>query len=192
MYHVQLRESVHVVRAFNLTAEEVRNRYLSLLAAGSPFMLEGHEWEPRKTRLLIYEGPELRPDQIAMGRGWPTVERSGTDVTKELLAQPPTTSAGERVPEVDQLKERLIGRLSADEIELSEILRMVAGLMPGHRVSEQLAATEQAVWELLHQGQAQLQEHGVVVAKESWQHTLLAVDTWLGEAQGVNLAPATF
>jgi len=31
------------------------------------FVYEGHEWEPRKTKLSVYEADQVAADQIAMG-----------------------------------------------------------------------------------------------------------------------------
>jgi hypothetical protein len=179
VYHVQIREGVHAVRAFNLTADQVRGRFIAPLTGSELFTVEDHEFDPRKTRLTILDGRELRPDQISMGRGWPNAEKYSTDVTVEMLEQPQPAQVLARPQATDQLKERLIGRLSAGEITLLEIVELAATLTPGQRVSEQVAISELAVWELLHQETAELQQDGDVLSSDDWQQTLLALGSWL-------------
>ncbi len=61
-------------------------------AAGRPFDLSDHHLSPERAKLTIYKGPELKPEQMGMGRGWANVTRSGEEVT-ELLGL-----AGELAP----------------------------------------------------------------------------------------------
>jgi hypothetical protein len=87
MFHAEIREGTHVVREFNLDERALWVRYLAPLMGDGNFVREGHEWIPRKTRIKILEGPELRPDQISMGRGWPNAQRGGTDVTQPVMTR---------------------------------------------------------------------------------------------------------
>jgi hypothetical protein len=186
MYHVEMRMGMSVVREFNLGEERLWLEILRPLMAGQDFMHEGHEFSPRQTRLKVYEGPELRPDQLGMGRGWSNVERSAHDVTERVLARarehvsaggaPGPTSAGAVAPEAasagvpapgaasagvaDLLRERLIGRLSAGPITAPEVLATAAELMPGGSEPERLAAAQQAIWALLDRELAQLAPSG--------------------------------
>ncbi len=82
-----MRMGISVVREFNLGERELWTRFLAPLMADQDFTLEGHDFTPRKTRITIYDGPELRPDQLGMGRGWQNVERTGSDVTAAVLAR---------------------------------------------------------------------------------------------------------
>jgi hypothetical protein len=161
MFHVEMRMGAEVVRQFNLSEQGLWTRYLAPLMADRDFVLEGHDFTPRKTRISIFEGPQLRPDQLALGRGWQNVERSGNDVTEAILARsheyvsaaqasPPT------VPVPDALRERLIGRLSAGPVTFDEITDMAAELTPGSAAGEQLASAERAALDLLRNGAAQL------------------------------------
>jgi hypothetical protein len=169
MFHVEIRAGMQVVRKFNLTDRRLWLEFLAPLMADKEFSVEGHEFVPRQSRLTIYEGPELRPDQLGMGRGWQNAERSASDVTERVLARtrehvaanaqtaaadatpPPTTAAS-----VDLLRERLIGRLSAGPITGQELCSIAAELMPDSGENERLESARQAVWALLERDAAQL------------------------------------
>ncbi len=164
MFHAELRMGMHVVRRFNLADAELWHGFIEPLLGGADFELEGHEFSPRETQMTIYEGPALRPDQLALGHGWQNAERSGNDVTARVLATA-REHLSKRVAEPltddhagrsEQLRERLLGRLSAGPAAAPDILALAAEL-PGERspaACEQLAA--QAVWELLAQGRCEL------------------------------------
>lgn len=169
MYHVEMRMGMQVVREFNLSEQRLWLQFLQPLMAGRDFMLEGHEFSPRQTRLKVFEGPELRPDQLGMGRGWPNVERAAEDVTERVLARARehterATAAGPavavRAGTVDLLRERLIGRLSAGPIAAAEILALAAELMPDAGEAQRRGAAEQAAWALLERDLAQLTPRG--------------------------------
>jgi hypothetical protein len=161
--HVEMRFRFQTARAFNLGAEEVETRFLKPLRAGKLFEYEGREWDPRKTKLKVYEAPEMAAHQLGMGRGWQTVEKEGREVTQAMLAsggsgvtQGPRQTAGARPPVTDQLHERLIGRLSAGPVTLPEVIAIATDLMPESDVDERSAVSAQAIWELLREGNAQL------------------------------------
>jgi hypothetical protein len=157
VYHVQLYTRLHQARVYNLSIEELQQQFLDPMRGPGLFVYEGHEYEPRKTKLAVYEADRLRPDQIAMGRGWPNVEKLGKDVTLEVLAQRPAPGPVAGTPAaLAQLKERLIGRLSAGPVTLQEIIAMAGDLMPGSDADEQVAASHRAASELLHSGSALL------------------------------------
>ena len=168
MLHVEMRFRFQTARAFNLGAEEVETRFLKPLRAGKVFEYEGKEWDPRKTKLKVYEAPELAAHQLGMGRGWQTVEKEGREVTATMLAgggsgvtEAPEQTAGarpqaQRPPVTDQLHERLIGRLSAGPVTLPEVIAIATDLMPESDVDERAAVSAQAIWELLREGNAQL------------------------------------
>ncbi len=155
MDHVQLYTRLHQARVYNLEEEELQREFLDRMRSERLFVYEGHEWEPRKTQLSVYEADRLRPDQIAMGRGWGNVMKLGRDVTKEMLAQRPAPAPLAASPAaVALLKERLIGRLSAGPVTLQEIIAMAADLMPGSESDDQVAVSHRAASELLHTGGA--------------------------------------
>jgi hypothetical protein len=162
MFHLEMRQGMHVVRAFNMTEEQLFARFLGPLLADQEFTYEGHEWKPRKTRVRIFDGPELQTYQLGMGRGWQEVERSYSDVTEAVLtaarrrgpAQPavPTQPA----VAVDLLRERLIGRLFAEPVSFDDLVAMAAELMPDAAAQAQLAAAQRAALEVLQAGGANL------------------------------------
>ena len=159
MFHVEMRMGISVVREFNLGERELWTRFLGPLMADKDFTLEGHDFTPRKTRIAIYNGPELRLDQLGLGRGWQNVERTGSDVTAEILATAHEHAGAARTaapPTWEVLRERAIGRLTAGQVSYDEIVAMAADLMPDSTVGEQLAAGERAAVELLRSGAAQL------------------------------------
>ena len=178
MFHLELRQRPHVSRAFNLDEDELNERFLIPLASGRPLVYADREWEPRKTTVTIYEGPELRPDEIGMGRGWGNVTRSGTDVTEQLLAT--LRSQPLRPPALDLLKRRLEGELESRPLALGDAVVMADDLLEGHRASERLALVETAIWELLHAGEIELLAgaDSAPVARDGWQSLLLAWSAW--------------
>lgn len=157
VYHVDLRSGVHAARAFNLSGEELERRFAAPMRAGRTFSFEDREWEPKDTRMTVYEAEQLRPDQIGMGRGWQTVQKLGSDVTAQVLAAAVQTAAAPAGPSThDPLRERLIGRLAAGPVTLPEIISIAAALDPDATMEEHAGASAQAIWELLRQGSAQL------------------------------------
>ncbi|HWD70687.1 MAG TPA: hypothetical protein VG293_10870 [Solirubrobacteraceae bacterium] len=165
MFHVEMRMGIQLVREFNLSERRLWLQFLQPLMADQDFTLEGHEFSPRQTRLKVYEGPELRPDQLGMGRGWQNVERSAGDVTERVLARAREHSARadpERAQPAaaDLLRERLIGRLSAGPARAAEVLAMAAEMMPDSSDAERLQAAQEACWALLERGVAQLTPSG--------------------------------
>jgi len=161
MFHVEIRAGMNAVREFNLTEQRLWVDFLSPLMADASFTVEGHEFVPRETRLKVYEGPELRPDQLGVGRGWQNVERTATDVTERVLERArehTTKTQPDRTPrgDADLLRERLIGRLAAGPIAAREILTVAAELMPDTSELERLEVARQAAWALLERDLAQL------------------------------------
>jgi hypothetical protein len=173
VFHVELKQRPNTSRAFNLTAEELGQRFLAPLRAGQTVTYDEREWEPDKTRLTIYEGRALGPEEIGMGRGWQNVMRSGTEVTEQMLSAAPARV--ERPAEVDRLKERVLGRLTAGPQTLAEVVEMADQLLPEARPSQRLSLAELTVWELLHEGTVELSG---VAGREEWQRVLLGWEAW--------------
>jgi hypothetical protein len=173
VFHVQLRQFPNVSREFNLAEDELRARIVTPWLAGQVVQSGDRGWAPERARLTIYEGPELRPDQISMGRGWQNVTRAGEDVTSRFLARP--TNARGSSPAVQSLKQRV---LDAASLELRDSVRLAGEIAPGSRVSERLGLAEQAVWELLHEGRLQLRRADGIVDAGQWQSVLLSWASW--------------
>ena len=174
MFHVELRQFPHQARAFNLSREELESQILEPWVTGASIALQDRRWTAEKAKLTILEGPELRPDEIGLGRGWNNATRSGTDVTDTLLED------AQRIREApaDELKEAIVAACAGSPIALAQVVAVAAAREPHHRPSELLGAAEQAVWELLHAGRLRLLRHGDEVPGERWQPVLLSWSSW--------------
>jgi hypothetical protein len=164
VFHVELRRFPHVARAFNLTDEELRQRIVAPWVAGAPVKLDDREWEPARSKLAIYEGPEVPPEDRGLGRGWASVTRGGVEVTARVLE--------EARGSVERFKAELLthGRLT-----LREVVALAGESHPHTRVSERLALAERAVWELLHEGRLAL---AGPVERDQWRPALLSWEAW--------------
>lgn len=165
MFHVEMRAGMQVVREFNLSEQRLWAEFLAPLMADTAFSVEGHEFIPRQTRLKVYEGEQLRPDQLGLGRGWQNVERTASDVTARVLARAREHS-GQGRPEpappaaAELVRERLIGRIAAGAISAQEVVAIAAELMPQADAGAQRDLARRAVWELLERDVAQLTPSG--------------------------------
>jgi hypothetical protein len=140
--------------------------------AGVAIELSDRRWTPEKARLTIYEGPELRSEEIGLGRGWANVTRTGEDVTERLLAEarPP--------PVVQTFKDEIAAGCAEGPMELHRLVDLAGERHPQARASEQLALAEQAVWELLHEGRVSLTMNGARIDRSCWRDALLSWATW--------------
>jgi hypothetical protein len=180
VYHVELSQDSTQVRAFNLSREQLRQRFLGPLTGGRRFVCEDKEFDPAATTLRVLEGPELGLSQLTLGRGWTEAERLSRDVTYRFLAETDSTAAHDGgVRPV--LKERILRRVSAGPARLCELPALVTELMPGQRASLQLAEAELAVWELLHRQQLTLLTGSEPVAQDDWEGVLLDAGSWFGD-----------
>ena len=170
MFHVELRRFPHVARAFNLTREQLEERVVKPWVAGGSVEFDERVWEPAKTRLAIYEGPEIT--DMGLGRGWATVTRDGEDVTARVL-----NAARESV---ERFKVKLTTRMS-----LAAVVELAGREHPDARVSDRLALAERAVWELLHEGRLTLTGAAGPVARDQWAPTLLRWESWSDPASAV-------
>jgi hypothetical protein len=182
VFHVELRQFPHQTRSFNLTREELDARLLAPWVSGEAIELDDRQWAPDRARLTIYEGPALSSDQLGLGRGWANVTRQGEDVTARLL------EAVAHPPPVADLKREVLARVAAAPVSLGGIVELVGERYPDARVSERIALCEQAVWELLHEGRAQVVRGGTTVDAGEWQAVVLSWEAW--SEDGVTVARA--
>ena len=136
MYHVELRQFPRSARAFNLGDGELAP-LLAGWRAGRPVRWGEHDWEPRKAKLTILEGPELATSELGMGRGWPEAQRRGREVTAELLAG----------PDADDLRPAVIARCGREPVGLAGLVAELGG---------DRGAVERAVWALVASGELEL------------------------------------
>jgi hypothetical protein len=186
VFHLELRQRSNVARAFNLDQRELIGRFLGPHLAGRTLTYQDHEFEPHKLRLTILEGPELDPAQVGLGRGWANAAKAGADVTDRMVAV--AREQTERPPGLDELKARLLGRLSAGAVSLGVVVALADDLLPGHRVSARVAVAELAVWELLHDGSIALLGKQDPIPEDEWQAELLRWDAWAASNGSVRVA----
>ena len=87
MFHVELRQFLHVARSFNLTREELDARILHPWVNGDSIALQDRSWSAAKSKLTIIDGPQLAAGDLGLGRGWGNAVREGEDVTTALIAR---------------------------------------------------------------------------------------------------------
>jgi hypothetical protein len=188
VFHLELRQFPHVARAFNLTREELDLRFARPWVSGTPVVHEDRRWTPDKARLTIFEGPELRPEEMGLGRGWATVGKTSQEVTETVLAEAQRGAEGRST--VEMFKAALRGA-ARGPITFADVIEIAAAEYPGWRVSERLALAEQAIWEMLHQGRLTLSGGEGPIASERWQPVLLDWSTWVEAGPGAMLLQAT-
>lgn len=184
MYHLELRQFPHVSRIFNLTREQLDTRFVRPWVAGSIIEHDERRWAPERARLKILEGPELRPDEMGMGRGWASATRSSADVTDIVVGE--ARRGAEARPEVESLKDA-VDEVAGSPISFQDVMALAAAAHPTWRPSEQLALAEQTVWEMLHQQRLAMTAGGDPIAPEQWQAVLLTWGTWTGAGIPVQL-----
>ncbi len=175
MYHLELRQFPHVARTFNLNREELDLRFVRPWAAGAMVEHAERRWSPERSRLTVLHGPELRPDELSMGRGWSAATKSSEDVTLALLAE--ARRGAEARPEVEALK-HAVQEVAGGSIGFQDVIALAAAGHPLWRASEQLALAEQAVWEMLHQNRLTMLAGSEAVAPERWQAIVLSWASW--------------
>ena len=181
MFHVELRQFLHAARAFNLTREELDARILHPWVAGDSITLQDRSWSAAKSKLTIIEGPELATGDLGLGRGWGNAEREGEDVTAALVAE-----AERQVgpSPADELKRDIVSAARLAPLPLRRVVELVAVRNPQRRPSELVGVTEQAVWELLHQGSLAMLRGDRPVDRDHWQQVLLSWPSWIDAGPG--------
>jgi hypothetical protein len=193
VFHLELRQFPHIARAYNLSQEALHARFVGPWLQKQVLELNELQFAPERVRLKIYEGRHLRTEELGYGRGWANATRTGEDVTERELAQ---ARGGARPSEprgsVGALKDEIAALCDVGSITVSQALALASGARPSARVSERLAAAEQAVWELLHEGRVQLVRAAGAepVEREDWERLLLAWGTWADSPATVLLQAA--
>jgi hypothetical protein len=176
VFHVELRQFPHQARAFNLTREQLDARIVRPWVSDGGVELDDRRWSSERAKLTIYEGPELPPDQLGLGRGWANVTRAGEDVTAQVLSE-----RADPMP-VAELKRDLLDRSTYGPVPLRRLVEVTGERYPQSRVSERLALCEQAVWELLHEGTVRLVRAGGPVDPTDWSEIVLRWEAWTSDA----------
>jgi hypothetical protein len=188
VFHVELRQALHVTRAFNLSAEELRERIVGRWLSDQEVALNDRRWSPQRARLTIYEGPALRTEEIGLGRGWSNATKSGHDVTTRVLTEAREALDARRgigdQPSVEECKHDVLTRCASEPVALAELVLLASERFPSRRVSARVALVEQSVWELLHEGRAMMLRVGAIsepIGREQWEAVLLAWETWTSD-----------
>ncbi len=182
-YHVEVRQFPNVARSFNLTRAQLDARIIVPWLAGRAVEMDDRKFSPDRAKLKIIEGPALRTDEIAIGRGWANAERAGQDATQRILAGASTgwvgSVSGDANAPLEEFKGRVLGACTGQRLELGAVVALAAQRNARSRASERLALAEQAVWELLHQRRvALIGPEGEAVPRERWEDVVLAWQSW--------------
>jgi hypothetical protein len=153
MFHVELRQFPHSARAFNLTRAEL-DRILEPLAVGRPVEMNERRWNPGKTKIAVFEGPELPVVEMGMGRGWGNVTKDGEDVTDRLLSEARTQL--ESPPALAVLKDAVVARAGEQPVGFEQLLELVVQLAADADANQRVELAARAVWELLRDGRLRL------------------------------------
>jgi hypothetical protein len=182
VFHVQISQLPHSARAFNLHRDTLFTTVVEPWLRGDTIELGDRTWNPAKAELTVYEGRELRPDELGMGRGWSNAVRAGDDVTARVIdearrqAEPPRAQASA----LERFKEEVLEQCGAGRIGIHQVMWLASAEFPGSRASERLALAEQSVWELLHQHRLRMLIDGDPVPAEEWERIVLRWETWAG------------
>jgi hypothetical protein len=172
VYHVELRQFPHNMCRFNLSAAELRTTILVPWAQERWVEFGERKWSPHQATLTVLEGPRIPFGQLTMGRGWRTAQRSGREVTEELLAAvkaaaereasasstPPSPAARPQMLAnegdvedlaADSLGLELLAQLAGEPAPLRRVWELAAERNPDSPASATLALAERAVESLL-------------------------------------------
>jgi hypothetical protein len=92
VFHVELSAGFHRARVFNLNREDVMAKVVEPWLDDRTIEMGDREWVPRKSSLVILEGPRMETTDLSFGQGWANAERASESVTRDLLDQAPPPS----------------------------------------------------------------------------------------------------
>jgi hypothetical protein len=85
-FHVEISSGFrNRAHAFNLDEAKLRRTVLDPWIQNRQVAIGEKEFEPRDSRLIVLEGPELADTDLTIGRGWSNAEKAGENVTRRLL-----------------------------------------------------------------------------------------------------------
>jgi hypothetical protein len=86
VFHVELSSGFrNRAHAFNLDEADLRRTVLDPWIQNRQVAIGEKEFEPRDSKLIVLEGPELADTDLAIGRGWSNAEKSSENDTRRLL-----------------------------------------------------------------------------------------------------------
>jgi hypothetical protein len=86
VYHLEIRKFPKRVQRYNLDGPDVGAIVIPWVQDRVVDLGE-QKWSPHTATITIFEGAEVSPDLMSLGRGWHTVERECQDVTGRVLAE---------------------------------------------------------------------------------------------------------
>jgi hypothetical protein len=194
LFHVELRELrqfPHVVHSFNMSEMELNTKLLAPWSEGQRVLIGEREWEPKRTKLTVIEARELRLDELGMGRGWANAIRYGDDVTDRVIVAASGQSKSNALIEgsdaLTAFKAVVRAQCDAAPLAIHQAVWLACSKYPEWRVSQRIALTERAVWELLHEGHLKIVRRTagaagdavVEATKEEWEPALLTWANWM-------------
>jgi hypothetical protein len=132
-FHVEISKGFRHARAFNLPEEALRSTVLDPWVRGRVIVLGEKEWEPRESKLVVLEGPELADTDLAMGRGWSNAEKTAENVTRRLVDEalaPAITPIVAVLAESDAgagAIDQMLERLEAEVTAWHEVRELILG-----------------------------------------------------------------
>jgi hypothetical protein len=99
MFHIELRQFPHNMCHFNMTERELFETIVDGWAREQWIEMGDRKWNPHQSKLIVLEGPQIPVEQLSMGRGWPTAQRQGEDVTERVIAQAKQAAQPEATPQ---------------------------------------------------------------------------------------------
>jgi hypothetical protein len=156
MFHIELRQFPHNMCHFNMTERELFETIVDGWAREQWIELGDRKWNPHQSKLIVLEGPQIPVEQLSMGRGWPTAQRQGEDVTERVIAQakqaaqpvaaqPAVVPPAAATTPAEGPAEQLRSLLGDDPVALLAAWRLAAERRPEMEPSEALALAEQTL-----------------------------------------------
>jgi hypothetical protein len=156
MFHIELRQFPHNMCHFNMTEQELFAQIVDGWAQEQWIEMGDRKWNPHQSKLIVLEGPQIPVEQLSMGRGWPTAQRQGEDVTERVIAQakqaaqpvaaqPAAAPSAVATTPAEGPAEQLQALLGDDPATLLQAWRLVAERRPEISPSAALALAEQTL-----------------------------------------------
>ncbi|HEV3071110.1 MAG TPA: hypothetical protein VGY76_06770 [Solirubrobacteraceae bacterium] len=212
-YHIELRQFPHNLCSFNLTEQELYATIVEPWAREQWIELGERKWNPHQAKLTVLEGPHLPVEQLSMGRGWRSAQRTGREVTERLLAAVKTgretgvqaapasiadasqaqaaALAREEGLLADSLGLELLAQLASGPVSLRHAWELVVARHPDRGVGNCLALAERAVASLLASNLIVLiRANGLgdtqrQVDEAELPTVLQAIESWTAEIVGI-------
>lgn len=204
MFHIEVRQGSKKVSRLNLPERELMLSILRRWVRGEKIEIGEISWRPDEAQITVIEGPEVPIGGMTLGRGWPTAQREGRDVTAEVLGKAQRALAEDEAERVaggaarggepggenaaadlallaDSLGLELLRRLGEGEITLLAVWQLAGERHPSMSPSSTLEVASAAVTSLSQSGLVVLLgggEEGSAVPLEELGSALADVASW--------------